>query len=85
MLLSTDTVSWMPGESGRRNVTLHLGELDASQPPGALLVMLGNVSNADLSVEQSSTAISNIPAANLTTGFAIHPNQVSVCHGHCIH
>ena len=68
----------MPGESGGRNVTLHLGAPDASQPPGALLVMVGNVSNADLSVEQSSTVISDIPAANFTTGFTINPNQVGL-------
>ncbi|KAK9917087.1 hypothetical protein WJX75_000778 [Coccomyxa subellipsoidea] len=76
-LLSADEVFWMPGESGGRNVTLHLGAPDASQPPGALLVMVGNVSNADLSVEQSSTVISDIPAANFTTGFTINPNQVA--------
>ncbi len=75
-LLSTDIVSWMPGESGRRNVTLHLGLLDASQPPQALLLRVGNVTNADLSLEQSSTVISDIPAANLTTGFTLNPNQV---------
>lgn len=75
-LLSADEVFWMPGESGRRNVTLRLGAPDVSQPPGALLVMVGNVSNADLSVERSSTVISDIPAANLTIGFAINPNQV---------
>ncbi|CAL8464733.1 g4268 [Coccomyxa elongata] len=76
-LLSTDTVIWQPGENGRRSVMLHLPESQASEPPGALLVTVGNVSNADLTLEQSSTVISGIPSANLTTGFAVTPNQVA--------
>lgn len=76
MLLSTGTVTWQPGEDGRRSVMLHLPESQASEPPGTLLVIVGNVSNADLTVEQSSTVISGIPAANFTTKFAVTPNQV---------
>lgn len=79
MLLSTDTVTWQPGENGTHYVTLHLPESQASEPPGALLVTVGNVSNADLTLEHSSTVISGIPTANLTTGFAVTPNQVRAC------
>lgn len=75
-VLSADKVLWLPGESGRRNVTVHLSQPPVSQPPGGLLVTVGNVSNADLSLEQSSTVISDIPFANLTTEFAVIPNQV---------
>ncbi len=78
-LLSTDTVTWQPGQNGRRYVTLHLPESQASEPPGALVVTVGNVSNADLTLEQSSTLISGIPNANLTTGFGVTPNQVCAC------
>jgi hypothetical protein len=77
-LLSSDALSWPAGEAGPQNVSLaqRLLGLQAQQL-SALVVQVGNVTDADLDLEHSTTLVSNIPHANLTTGFSLVPNQVS--------
>lgn len=80
-LLASDSLLWPAGDSAVQNVSVHLtGQLAAAQQLSTIAIMVGNVTNADLAVDQSTTLISNIPHANLTTGFVMVPNQVSsVC------
>ena len=70
------SLQWPPGQNGTVNVSLPLAAMGNVLQQGVLVVQLENVTNADLSAEQDTCLVSQLPQKNLTVVLAMQANQV---------
>ena len=74
----SSTLQWLPGQNGTLNIPLPLAAMGTMLQDGVLLLQLGNVTSADLRLEQGTCLISELPEGNLTAVLAMQANQVSL-------
>lgn len=72
------SLQWLPGQNGTVNISFPLTAMGHMLQQGVLVLHLENVTNADLSAEQDTCLISELPQENLTVVLAMQPNQVPI-------
>ena len=76
--LNQTQLMWRAGEAGRQNVTLAISGDTSQLSEVGILVSVASTDNADVDPQNSTSIVTALSPAQLTVGFALEPNQVTL-------